>query len=125
MEKAGSKVKYSFLYDLQEEEKVVAAIQLFARALIYEMAPSIESIRSNAELLREEGSKVNRQTRLSHIIQQATALRQILDKAQLLSPPLRLKTEYGIEMLDLEETLAEIEKRRKMAATQAVPTFRY
>lgn len=123
MEITRERVQYPGNFDPQEEERIVEAIRLFARALSYEMDPAIESIRSNAELLRGEDSEIRRQTRLSHIVQQATALKRMLDKVRYLSAPLRIKKEYGIEMLDLEETLAEVEKIRKMAAAQGGHMF--
>jgi hypothetical protein len=115
-EREDSYFRWPSLSDSREEE-ILEAIHLFAKALHYEIAPLLESIRSNAELLggveegafqattkHEEAGKISPYRRLFYIAQQSVQARRILEKAQQLSS-LRTKTRYGIEMLDLEETL--------------------
>lgn len=88
----------------REEDRILATLGFLVRALHYEIAPSLESIRSNTELLKGEESRVCVHTRLCHIAQEVVRIGRVLQKAQHLSA-LRVKTAHGITMLDLEETV--------------------
>ncbi len=87
---------------IHPEEGMMRTLHLFARALYYVMAPLSESIRSNAELLKGEESKIVTYTRLCHIAQQAMLIRKILEEVQQHSS-LKVEQREGITMLYLEE----------------------